>query len=98
MTLSVGEALMASVRIQRLEDENALLLNAMRRIVKEAKNASVNRNGGLDHYYAAPPIDRALAQIERAIAASEGRPEEALDDLAVLSARLTTALTVGGEQ
>lgn len=89
--ISVGEALMASVRVIRLEDDKALLLAAVKAMEQAVKTARIPRNGGTSHYYAAPPIDRALAQAARAISACEGRPEDALDDL---SRRLGEAMTV----
>jgi hypothetical protein len=82
---------LASVRQLRLEDNNALLAGALRELVKAIRGARVNRNGGADYYYSAPPIDRAIAQTARALKAHEGQPEEAFDDFA---ASLTAALTV----
>lgn len=92
-SVTVAEALMASVRLQRLQDENALLLEALRQIVMAGRRSKIK--SGHRHYYAMS-ASKAFEMGERCICALEGRPEEALDDLA---ARLTIALTIsdGGE-
>lgn len=90
MTDDLASQLLASVKLQRLQDENDLLLQALRQIALAGRRSKIK--SGSRHYYAMS-AERAFTMAERVIDHCEGRAPTA-DPAGKLGAFLSEIMTI----
>ena len=91
MNEALAFRLRASVNLQRLQDENELLLAALRQIAAVGSRCKIRNHTTGRHYYAMA-AERAFLMAERVIDQLEGREPEF--SVALLAKQITEAMTL----